>query len=166
MPLKNYRYWRLCSRAYLLFTRSRHDGRTSRSFGIRGPLPLQPGVMALTWSREAYYMPCDERRRGHWKRWKQTLSKPTLSAVRHDTGRLMASYCPAQTKAWVGLALALPRLNLFLDWTPRSWLREAGEHVGQACQACADAGWQPGAIEMATQSRAGRRQDRKARDAT
>jgi hypothetical protein len=148
--MKNFSFWRLPAGVVLWFTRRRNDGRTWRSFHFAG-LPIYLSVSALTWTRAAYYMPCEEQRRGHWKRWRQTLSKPTLNAVWHGTGRVRAAYCPAQPKAWGGIALALPRLNVYLDWESPAFRRKFEQHTETLpCQACADAGWTQNSIVRET----------------
>lgn len=147
--MKNFSFWRLPA-GVLWFQRHCNDGRTRRTFYTAG-WPVYLSVSALTWTRAAYYAPCEERRRGHWKRWKQTLSKRTLNAVWHGTGRVMAAYCPAQPKVWGGIALAFPRLNLYLDWESSTFCRRVEQHAETLpCQACADAGWTQNSIVRAT----------------
>ncbi|MEV8344611.1 hypothetical protein [Streptomyces niveus] len=131
--LKNFTFWRLPAGVILWFQRHRHDGLTSRTFYTAGA-PFELDVSAITWTRDAYYGPGEERRFGQWRR--------TISAMWHDTGRVMSAYCPDQPKVWGGLALSFPRLNLSLGWRSRSWQRKAERHGWpEPCQACAAAGW-------------------------
>lgn len=129
--MKNFSYWRLPGGMHLDFQRWPNDGITSRSFHLRASL-FELSVTAGSWTRDAYYGPRDQRKRGQWKR--------TLSAMWHDTGRVMSSYCPAQPKVWGGVGLSFPRLNLFLDWQRPAWRQKADAHALQPCEACDAAG--------------------------
>jgi hypothetical protein len=138
--LRNYSFWRLPF-VELVFQRHRNDGITWRHFDVVG-LPVRLSLSAAAWTRAAFYDPCEEQRRGHWARWKQTLSKGTWHAVRHGTGLMMAAYCADRPKVWGGIGLSFPRLNVFLVWESRSWRRKVQQHdAGPPCRACAEAGW-------------------------
>lgn len=140
--MKNFSFWRLPGGALINFQRWRTDGITSRSFHLKG-LPLELSVTAASWTRDAYYGPSGQRQSGQWRR--------TLYAMWHDTGRVMSAYCPDQPKVWGGVGLSLPRLNLFLGWHSRSWLRKADQHGRvQPCQACANARWTQGSTRHET----------------